>query len=614
MNIKCLIFVIFIFTIGVEIVNSDNITNIIQPINSPIVIEETETLNLKVLAYDPDNTPVNITFSPPLNKEGSWQTTYGDAGNYDVVVTASDGELTTSEKVLVIVNKKEEKPTIDSEYPTKSELNVNEGSQIIFKAITSDINKDQITYRWSLDNNTVSEQSTFLFKPDYSSSGMHKITLVVSDGTYEVSKEWDINVNNVDRAPVFEPIETTYMNENEKIKVDLNAYDPDGDSVVLSAENLPEGALFSGQEFSWIPSYDTVKKDSVMSKTLSDFRLLFKKFKVDFYAKSNNKTVKRTLYIWVKDVDRPPKLEDISPIVVKEGESVTLEPKAIDPDGDHIKYSFSGWMNVNSYTTNYNDAGKYQVLVTASDGFLTDVKVVNITVKDTDRPPFLNLKSQDVYENEKVELKLNPTDPDGDFVNISSTGLPKSATLKGNILEWTPDYDVVKGTKTKNITVNFKLNDGQLQSEVPVVFVVHNTNRPPRVINATPEQGFIVYKNTKVQFNIMAEDPDGDPLQYLWDFGLLEKYNASNAHVRVFTRTGKKTVKVTVSDGKESVPYVWNVDVIENKTTAKSQIKTPAAVSKNQTVRKVQVAKPQGNAKKPSPTLAPKFKTYAVEE
>ena len=48
------------------------------------------------------------SFTEPLDRQGKWQTSYGDAGEYIITVTATDGELSTSEKVKLVVKKKEE--------------------------------------------------------------------------------------------------------------------------------------------------------------------------------------------------------------------------------------------------------------------------------------------------------------------------------------------------------------------------------------------------------------------------------------------------------------------------------------------------------------------------
>src|SRR3989338_1529629 len=71
-----------------------------------IKVQETELVDLETKAADPDKEDqLSYTFTPPLDENGKWQTNYGDAGTYNVTVTVSDGELSSSEQVLLTVEK-----------------------------------------------------------------------------------------------------------------------------------------------------------------------------------------------------------------------------------------------------------------------------------------------------------------------------------------------------------------------------------------------------------------------------------------------------------------------------------------------------------------------------
>lgn len=615
---KCLFISLLTFIIVLQIVfpSSETLSKDIENDSiKKIIIIETESITLNPIAHDPDEDAINYRFSEPLNEYGNWQTTYGDAGEHKVTIIANDGDLSTSKEIIIIVNKKEEIPTIDSLFPKKSELTINEGSQISFKVVASDLNKDELSYVWSLDGEEVSKQNPYTYQTSYFDSGLHKIKLDLSDGTHTLNKEWEITVKNKDRAPNFESIKTTYMKENEIISLKLDVADPDNDELEIWAENLPEGASFVNQEFHWQPNYDTIRKDTVISKILHKLNFLYKRFKINFFVKSNDIIKKKSLKIWVKDVNRAPQLQYPLPIYVNEGELFFITPNATDADGDKISFSYSGWINKDSHTTSYEDAGKYKVRITASDGFLTDVKDVDIIVKNINRVPILELESQEIYENEKLTLEINPLDFDGDLLDISVIGLPRSAKLKENMLSWTPDYDFLKQQESKNIIIKFNVNDGDLNAEEELVITVHNKNRAPKIVNTSSLQALLVYKNSKIRFDVMAEDPDNDKLYYLWEFGFLEKYNASKSHLRTFKTTGKKTIKVIVSDGKESVSHTWNLNVVERPVKTE-----PKTIQKTETAKKVEESKlnlqPQ-KVKKPEPLPAPKkkqtFKTYKIE-
>src|SRR3989338_3524660 len=112
-----------------------------------IIVQEGELVNLVPSAYDPDNEPLTYNFSAPLQPNGSWQTSYGDVGSYNVTVTVSDGKTTAANTILLIVEKKEEPPAIESFSPAET-LAMDEGNTQKFEVKASDLNKDPLQYSW----------------------------------------------------------------------------------------------------------------------------------------------------------------------------------------------------------------------------------------------------------------------------------------------------------------------------------------------------------------------------------------------------------------------------------------------------------------------------------
>jgi len=606
-----------------------------------ITVNETDLVSLKPKARDEDADMLFYSFTEPLNEEGKWQTDFEDAGEYEITITVSDGELSTSQDVLLVVKKKNVGPTIDSFSPEGDEVKIDEGKGIEFSVKASDLNKDILSYMWKFDGAVVSEEENYRYDADYSDAGQYRIKVIVSDSEKEVEKEWDVNVDNVDRkalldeigevtvnegevlslvlpdfesynldytisepigndnywettykdagwyevelsiedgnfsaskkikvgvsdidrAPVFKPIANARMGENQKITIELEAYDPDDEKVEFSGNNMPSGATVEGNKFEWMPDFDTIKKENVVEKTLDKFHLLYKTFNVDFIAKSRGLEVKQSVAIRVRDVNRAPVLDDMATITVNEGEEVVIEPKATDPDGDDVSYSYSGWIDIDRYFTTYDEGGTYKVKVIASDGFLTDEKFVTIEVNDVNREPVFNKISPiEVNEGEKIELELFLSDPDGDSVNISSESLPGNSTMEDGVFTWTPDYNTVEAD-VRLFMIDFVASDGEEETVKQANVTVYNVNRAPK-ITAASQRDVTVKNGGKVQFEVVAEDGDGDDLSYVWKFSLLEQYTSGSAMIRKFTSVGNKKVKVIVSDGKDEAEYVFNVKVV----------------------------------------------------
>ena len=98
---------------------------------------------------------------------------------------------------------------------------------------SSDQDSDMLTYRWYLDNNLVSNEQNYSYFTDYTSSGLHNITLIVSDGISEASKGIVITVNNINRAPIMDLINNITITEGELIAINPIANDPDNDNLIF---------------------------------------------------------------------------------------------------------------------------------------------------------------------------------------------------------------------------------------------------------------------------------------------------------------------------------------------------------------------------------------------
>jgi len=253
-----------------------------------IIVKETDLVNLVPNAYDPDKDLLKYTFTSPLDSEGKWQTTYGDAGQYTITVTASDGELSSSKEVLLIVNKKEEPPTITASEPDSTSLEANENSQIKFSVTATDLNKDTLQYSWKLDGNEVSTTEGFTYNITYNDAGSHTVKLSISDGVLETTKLWSVKVNNVNRPPVLENIPDITVKEGDTVKIVPKAYDPDGDEIKYTISDPV------GDTGEWTTTYND-SGEYIVKVTASDG--------ID--------SVSQDVKVTVINVDRPPVITDI---------------------------------------------------------------------------------------------------------------------------------------------------------------------------------------------------------------------------------------------------------------------------------------------------------------
>ena len=257
-----------------------------------IIIEETELISLKPQATDPDADKLTFTYTTPLDKDGKWQTNYGDAGEYTITLTASDGQLSATKDVLIIVNKKEEVPVIDEALPKEKALESVENSKLTFSATASDLNNDPLVYSWKLDGDWVSADKSYVYDIRYDAAGQHTIKLIVTDGAGEASNIWALKVENVNRKPVLEKIAAIRVKETETVVIEPMATDPDGDELLFSTDN-DKFEDVDGR-FEWETTYDD-SGDYVVTLAVMD----------------GEAEVSQEVTITIENVNRPPIIQDV---------------------------------------------------------------------------------------------------------------------------------------------------------------------------------------------------------------------------------------------------------------------------------------------------------------
>ncbi|MEK6984072.1 MAG: PKD domain-containing protein [Nanoarchaeota archaeon] len=265
------------------------------PGEKPVVITalETELINLVPEAEDPDkDTNLVFTFTSPLNENGEWQTSYGDAGEYTITVTASDEESITTKEVLIILNRKEETPTIDSAKPIESGLAIDETQAIEFSVSSSDLNKDQLSYVWKLDGTNVGTDPGYTYVSTYEDSGTHTVKIDVSDSSSTASKIWSIDVKNINRKPKLEKIDEINAKETEKVTISLFATDDDKDTITYAINDK----RFTQEDnvFIWQTDYDSAGT-----------------YKVTVSASDGQDVEEHEATINIENLNRPPVITDI---------------------------------------------------------------------------------------------------------------------------------------------------------------------------------------------------------------------------------------------------------------------------------------------------------------
>jgi hypothetical protein len=262
-----------------------------------------------------------------------------------------------------------------------------------------------------------------------------------------------INKNAVTNlAPTLNVIENQFTSEDSELVFTTVATDPDADPLTYSVTNLPTGATYNATtgEFSWTPDYDDAST-----------------YEVTFTVSDGSLTDSETVTIEVTNTNRPPVLASIGNQTVTENQNLTFILSATDPDGDTLTYSalnlptgstFNPTTRVFSWTPTYAQSGNYEnIEFTVSDNgspMELAVELITITVGNINRSPELtNPGPQQILEEELLSFNTTASDPDGDSVSLSASGVPSGATFNTTTgsFTWTPTL-TEEGIYTVTIT------------------------------------------------------------------------------------------------------------------------------------------------------------------
>lgn len=234
--------------------------------------------------------------------------------------------------------------------------------------------------------------------------------------------------------------------------------------------------------------------------------------------------------------NRPPVIEDIAAVVVNEGDTVKLAPVVTDPEGDDVAVAFSGWMDTDTKSTKFGDAGKYVVTVTANDGTSTATKKVTVIVKKVNRAPVLeSIDDVVIKEGDKITVKPVAHDADNDKLSFKF-----SKPLDSDGVWQTKLGDA--GTYTVDVTVS----DGALDDKTNFKVTVQSINRPP--VLTVKEAEINVDEGDIVTIHAEATDADNDPVRISYS-----GWMTSNTYKTNYDDQGVHTVTVTATDGINTV-------------------------------------------------------------
>jgi len=243
-----------------------------------ITVKENEIIDLQVNIKDPDADNVAYSFSLPLNEQGKWKTNYGDAGEYIVTLTATDGKLTSTKDILLIVEKVNVPPIIKA----LKDIEIKEGDTFNVEPQVIDPNGDSVSV-------TISEPLTDgAWITDHTSAGEYEIMITASDGELDQTETFILKVIDVNVLPEITGLKDLIVNEGDTVEIKPEVTDLDNDKITLTIS-------------------DPVGNDGVWKTSFTDHGT----YTITVTANDGKDTVTKTITLEVKDVNMPPEIIDI---------------------------------------------------------------------------------------------------------------------------------------------------------------------------------------------------------------------------------------------------------------------------------------------------------------
>jgi hypothetical protein len=244
----------------IEVIEA-TIVNQAPTLNIPdFTIHEGDSIWVSAYNYanDPDGDWLSFTWEYDVDAWNwfgwfYWQTDLSDAGEYDVIVTATDGEYTVIDVFTITV--------VDNNAPVLDPIadqQLDEGDYLEITANATDVDGDVLAYSWDLgsldEKGAVVTDNVFTWQTDSLDSGLYPVTVYVTDGEYLDEESFEIKVDNTLEDDEYVP--SNY--EGDKLEVEnivvknaadlASAYEfAEGTQVTVSGDYELNGNLLTSK-------------------------------------------------------------------------------------------------------------------------------------------------------------------------------------------------------------------------------------------------------------------------------------------------------------------------------------------------------------------------------
>ena len=513
----------------------------------------------QVEAVDPEGQKISYSLASQasgmtMNTNGLISWSNPQPGRYPITVVVTDpyGARDQQSVVLAVSGK----PSFTSTPIINGTVN----QPYTYFAQAKDSGGDTITYNLSQapQGMTINTQTGEInWQPSQESVENITVEAMNEDGSVATQSYALTITAQANRAPVITSQPSTYIAENAAYSYQASANDPDGDKVVWSLVKGPVGLELNREtgKLSWAQaiagSYPIVIE-------VSDQR-------------GGVATQEYTLRVGL-EANQAPQILSVPNTKSSLGAPYQYQLIAVDPDEDPLTYKITKApngatvSNTGLFTWNTPVLGQHDIELTVTDGLATVTQNYTLVITQesvTNQPPLLTSTPEtSTVVNELYHYQLVATDPDGDVLRYQIKEAPAGATIDANgLFSW-------KARAVGSYTIKLAISDGHYEIEQNYTLVVRDSeleNQPPQIISSPKTAGSI---NNEYEYQLIAVDPDNDPLSYFLEEGPEGMMLDSHGVVKWEKPTlGNHSIKLSVSDVQHKVEQSYTLTIGDQTIT-----------------------------------------------
>ena len=441
-----------------------------------------------------------------------WTPTTGQLGAHPVTLRVRDtrgAEATQSFVITVLDSAGNEAPSITSQPRGQIAL----GRTWFYQVEASDPDNDPLNYAFDQapTGMVVNASGLVEWTPAPEQFGTNAVVIRVTDGRggFATQSFLAIVVTLPENRPpqiTSSPALVTVVGRD--YAYNARATDADGDPLFWSLRTAPAGMSLDAQLglVRWQP----------LAEQIGDHEVILDVFDAQGAAASQAFTIQ------VNALNTPPEIVSVPPTIAAAGSNYFYLVQASDPENDPLTFVLTNTpvgMAINptngliTWTPTRAQLGEHQVVVTVADDFGgTASQEYTLTVVDTapnDPPQFTSQPRFLAHVGTNYTYDANATDPDGDTVTFSLPVAPAAMSIVGGsgLVQWTPTAGQVGAHPVRVLASDGQGNGAYQQFTVTVV----SDNRTPLITSAPAGPASV---GLPYAYDVLASDPDGDPLTY----------------------------------------------------------------------------------------------------